>query len=179
MEYRATMLFAFQYAYFGGRCTNEVGLIWFCSVLQSWKEIDSICSTFAEIYKMKLLNVLFVASVFLSSCGENKPQFVANKTINCTIEGMTCAEGCAKTIQEAVAEMPGITLSKVDFEKKIALFSFDSAKVNSTDILQKIQTIHEGQYKVSLLGAETPATEKEATSEEAVEVTKKEGEANS
>jgi copper chaperone CopZ len=86
---------------------------------------------------------------------------------------MTCAEGCAKHIEETIAEIPGMTQSKVNFDKKIALFSFDSTQVNTNAIISKIQKLNEGQYKANLVGAELPATEKNASTEEAVEVSKK------
>jgi copper chaperone CopZ len=86
---------------------------------------------------------------------------------------MTCAEGCAKHIEETLAEVPGITQSKVNFNKKIALFTFDSLQVNTEQILVKIQSLNEGQYKAKLVGIELPATEKEPTTEEAIELPKK------
>ena len=36
------------------------------------------------------------------------------------IEGMTCAIGCAKTIEKKLAKMDGVKSAKVDFEKKLA-----------------------------------------------------------
>ena len=44
------------------------------------------------------------------------------------IEGMTCAVGCAKTIEEKLAEMDGVQNAKVDFETKTATVNFDLDK---------------------------------------------------
>ena len=35
------------------------------------------------------------------------------------IEGMTCAMGCAKTIEKKMAKMDGVKSAKVDFEKEM------------------------------------------------------------
>jgi copper chaperone CopZ len=136
--------------------------------------------TFATKY-IKMRNLLIICTMLIiqSACGEKKAQYVANKTINCSIEGMTCAEGCAKTIEKTIGDEPGVTLSKVDFGQKVALFSFDSNLVNTDGIFTKIQALNNGQYKVSLVGAELPATEKAAQQEEAVEVKKESGKAHS
>ncbi|MBX7182214.1 MAG: cation transporter [Bacteroidia bacterium] len=123
---------------------------------------------------MRYILSILISLFILNSCNQPTSKTAANKTINVAIEGMTCAEGCAKHIQETISEMPGVTQSKVNFDQKLALFAFDSTKVNTQEILQKIGSLNEGQYKANLVGAELPATEKNATTEEAVEVLNKE-----
>ena len=123
---------------------------------------------------MRTIFALLTSLIILGSCSNQSKKAIANKTINVSIEGMTCAEGCAKHIEETIAEIPGMAQSKVNFDKKIALFSFDSTQVNTDAILIKIQSLNEGQYKANLVGAELPATEKDASLEEAVEISKKE-----
>lgn len=131
---------------------------------------------------MKLENTILVvlSTIMFFACNESKQPVSSNSSLQCNIEGMTCAEGCAKAIQEKVAELNGVASSSVNFEKKLALFTFDSTKTSAAEIIQTIQTLNEGQYKVipSVSGSE-PAVEKNATDEEAIEVQKKEGEANS
>ena len=34
---------------------------------------------------------------------------------------MTCAMGCAKTIEKKMAKMDGVKMAKVDFEKELAM----------------------------------------------------------
>jgi copper chaperone CopZ len=125
-------------------------------------------------FSMRTIFALLSSLIILSSCSNQSKKVVANKTINVAIEGMTCAEGCAKHIEETIAEIPGMAQSKVNFDKKLALFSFDSTQVNTDAIISKIQSLNEGQYKANVVGAELPATEKDASSEEAVEFSKKE-----
>lgn len=50
------------------------------------------------------------------------------------IEGMTCAIGCAKTIEKKLAKMDGVKYAKVDFEKKIAQVEYDESIVNTVSL---------------------------------------------
>ncbi|MFV0564296.1 MAG: heavy-metal-associated domain-containing protein [Flavobacteriaceae bacterium] len=45
------------------------------------------------------------------------------------IEGMTCAMGCAKTIEKKIGNLEGVKSSVVDFDKKLAMVEYDQAKV--------------------------------------------------
>lgn len=51
-----------------------------------------------------------------------------------TVEGMTCAIGCAKTIEKNITKMEGVKSAKVDFDKKLAMVEFDEAKVTTNDL---------------------------------------------
>ena len=50
------------------------------------------------------------------------------------IEGMTCAMGCAKTIEKKLAKMEGVKYAKVDFDKKLAIVEYDEAIVTSSSL---------------------------------------------
>ena len=50
------------------------------------------------------------------------------------IEGMTCAIGCAKTIEKKLAKMDGVKSAKVDFEKKLAQVEYDESIVNKVSL---------------------------------------------
>ena len=50
------------------------------------------------------------------------------------IEGMTCAMGCAKTIEKKLAKMEGVKFAKVDFDKKSAIVEYDEAMVTSSSL---------------------------------------------
>ena len=50
------------------------------------------------------------------------------------IEGMTCAIGCAKTIEKKLAKMDGVKYAKVDFEKKLAQVEYDESIVNTVSL---------------------------------------------
>jgi mercuric ion binding protein len=63
------------------------------------------------------------------------------------IDGMTCAMGCAKTIEKKIAKMDGVKSAKVDFDKKMAKVEYDEAKV-SPESLEKTVTSVADVYKV-------------------------------
>ncbi len=50
------------------------------------------------------------------------------------IEGMTCAIGCANTIEKKLAKMDGVKSAKVDFEKKLAQVEYDESIVNTVSL---------------------------------------------
>ncbi|WP_353084483.1 heavy-metal-associated domain-containing protein [Flavobacterium sp.] len=75
---------------------------------------------------------------------------VKPETASFTIDGMTCPEGCAKTIEKSLSEMEGVQNAKVDFDKKLATVNFDLDKLKSEDIVKTVEAIGDGQsYKVS------------------------------
>lgn len=64
------------------------------------------------------------------------------------IEGMTCAIGCAKTIEKKLAKMDGVKSAKVDFEKKLAQVEYDESIVN-TSSLENTVTKASNSYSVN------------------------------
>ncbi|GAA3774893.1 hypothetical protein GCM10022271_03800 [Corallibacter vietnamensis] len=56
-----------------------------------------------------------------------------------TIDGMTCAMGCAKTIEKKMAKMEGVKFAKVDFDKKLAMVEYDNAKVTTTSLEEVVK----------------------------------------
>lgn len=59
------------------------------------------------------------------------------------IDGMTCAMGCAKTIEKKLAKMDGVKSAKVDFGKKIAMVEYDEAKVSSNLLEETVKKVSE------------------------------------
>jgi copper chaperone CopZ len=64
------------------------------------------------------------------------------------IEGMTCAVGCAKTIEKKLATLEGVKSATVDFDKKLATVEFDENKLNTAALEETVSKAGE-QYKVS------------------------------
>lgn len=131
---------------------------------------------------------LIFGVAFLIACGGgNQPQeeLTENPTAAVSaenlimadykIDGMVCAMGCAKTIQDEIGELDGVTTSKVDFESGKAHFEFDGSKVSENDLVAKIGSIADGQYQASPWkneqSLEENTTEMEATKESSEEVT--------
>ncbi len=63
---------------------------------------------------------------------------------------MTCAMGCAKTIEKKLAEMDGVQKATVDFDKKTATVEFDANKQTSEKLVETVEAAADGKtYKVS------------------------------
>jgi len=112
---------------------------------------------------MKKIIIVLLVGTFLFSCGENKPQSKAQKSIvkkeqlaenlksiEVNIEGMTCEIGCARTIQSKLSKVNGVTYAKVNFDTKKGIFTYDANKLNKEDIVKKIDGIAGGDiYKAT------------------------------
>lgn len=64
------------------------------------------------------------------------------------IDGMTCAIGCARTIEKKIAKMDGVKFAKVDFDKKLAMVEYDQAKVTPALLEETVTKVGE-VYKVN------------------------------
>ncbi len=76
-----------------------------------------------------------------------------------SIDGMTCAMGCAKTIEKKMAKMEGVKTAKVDFDKRLAMVEYDEAKVSPKSLeeaVSKVADIYKvkDMHKVDDFGAE-------------------------
>ncbi|RBP34915.1 Cu+-exporting ATPase [Oceanihabitans sediminis] len=60
-----------------------------------------------------------------------------------TVEGMTCAVGCARTIEKKLAKMEGVKSAKVDFEGKLAMVEYDEAKVTTNALEETVTNVSE------------------------------------
>ncbi len=107
----------------------------------------------------KSLLVLALSGILLTSC--KKSETIETKTETKTIaenpqtasfeiDGMTCAVGCAATIQKELAGMDGVQSAVVDFDTKIATVKFDAAKLSSEKLVETVEATADGKtYKVS------------------------------
>lgn len=64
-----------------------------------------------------------------------------------SIDGMTCAMGCAKTIEKKMAKMEGVKSAKVDFDKRLAMVEYDEAKVTPSSLEETVSKVAD-IYKV-------------------------------
>jgi len=72
------------------------------------------------------------------------------QTASFSVEGMTCAVGCAKTIQEDLTELEGVQKATVDFETKMATVSFDKTVQTPEKLTKVVEAAADGKtYKVS------------------------------
>ena len=63
------------------------------------------------------------------------------------IEGMTCAMGCAKTIEKKMAKMEGVKSATVDFDRQLAMVEYDEAKVTPATLEGTVTSIAD-VYKI-------------------------------
>jgi len=63
------------------------------------------------------------------------------------IEGMTCAVGCAKTIEKKLAKMDGVKSAKVDFDRRLAMVEYDEDMVTTTSLTETVTKVAD-IYKV-------------------------------
>ena len=111
--------------------------------------------------KIKTIAFALLIILFTESCKKettieakkvNKTEITAEnlETANFTINGMTCAVGCAKTIENKLNETEGVQEAVVDFESKIATVSYDKTQLNVTSLTSTIEKVAGGDaYKVS------------------------------
>ncbi len=63
------------------------------------------------------------------------------------IEGMTCAIGCAKTIEKKLAKMDGVKSAKVDFDRRLAMVEYDEDMVTPISLKETVTKVAD-IYKV-------------------------------
>ncbi|QBZ96896.1 heavy-metal-associated domain-containing protein [Flavobacterium sangjuense] len=72
------------------------------------------------------------------------------ETASFKIEGMTCAMGCAKTIESKLSGLEGVQKVTVDFDKKEATVDFDAAVLSPEKLAKTVEATGDGEtYKVS------------------------------
>lgn len=118
---------------------------------------------------IKSISALLLASLLFVSCKEKSTEAVSDsstetqapkvkkeiaaanlQTASFTIKGMTCAIGCAKTIQEELNGLDGVQIATVDFEKELATVSFDKTVLTPEKLTKVVEATADGKsYKVS------------------------------
>jgi copper chaperone CopZ len=92
----------------------------------------------------KSIVTLLLTSVLFVGCKEKSTEIVSKEitetaspkvkkeiaaanlqTASFSVEGMTCAVGCAKTIEQELTDLEGVEKAAVDFDKKTATVTFD------------------------------------------------------
>ena len=117
----------------------------------------------------KTIVTLAIAGLVLVSCKKEEDKNLANikavettpkehkaiaaenvQTASFEIEGMTCAMGCAKTIEKELTNLDGVEKATVDFDKKTATVVFDKTVQNQENLTKVVQSTGDGKtYKVS------------------------------
>lgn len=70
-----------------------------------------------------------------------------------SIEGMMCAEGCGGKIQQDLQALAGVVSTELEFEEQrpenIVKVEFDPAVLNEQQLIQCVQGIADGKYRVA------------------------------
>lgn len=114
---------------------------------------------------LKNIGLALLMMLSLVSCKQENKEVVAEEvkkeavseadlakmqTASFTIDGMTCAMGCAKTIENKLAGQEGVGQAVVDFETKIATVKFDAEKQSLESLTKTIEGVAGGDsYKVT------------------------------
>ena len=118
---------------------------------------------------IKSISVLMLASLLFVGCKEKSTEAVSDsatetqapkvkkeiatanlQTASFTIKGMTCAIGCAKTIEEELNGLDGVQTASVDFDKELATVSFDKTVLTPEKLTKVVEATADGKtYKVS------------------------------
>ncbi|MBF4484705.1 MULTISPECIES: heavy-metal-associated domain-containing protein [unclassified Flavobacterium] len=116
----------------------------------------------------KIIAAFAIASLVLVSCKKEEDKNLANikplntavkehkaiaaenvQTASFEIEGMTCAMGCAKTIEKELSNLDGVEKATVDFDKKTATVVFDKTVQNQDSFTKVVEATGDGKtYKV-------------------------------
>ncbi len=110
----------------------------------------------------KILTLFIVVSMFTTiySCSTSETENVTEaateikaenlQVADYSVEGMVCAVGCAKTIQDELSHLNGVAAVNVDFESGKAHVEYDKTQLSEADIKSLIEGLAEGQYKVKV-----------------------------
>jgi mercuric ion binding protein len=118
---------------------------------------------------IKSISALMLVSLLFVSCKEKSTEAVSGsetetgapkvkkeiatanlQTASFTIKGMTCAIGCAKTIEQELNGLDGVQTAKVDFDKELATVSFDKTVLTPEKLSKVVEATADGKtYKVS------------------------------
>ena len=75
---------------------------------------------------------------------------VQPETASFNIEGMTCAMGCAKTIEKELANLDGVQKATVDFDTKTATVEYDGTIQTTASLVKVVEATADGTtYKVT------------------------------
>lgn len=93
----------------------------------------------------KLVYILLV--LVISACN----QTVEKSSMMFSVEGMSCSHSCAPYIQKNLNKLDGVLETNVSFESKSAKVTFNIHEISQKEIIQKIESLADGQYKVGIV----------------------------
>ena len=120
-----------------------------------------------KLVKIGFVTLAIVFSVI--SCSETTAQstdttqeVVKNSVMTMSIEGMTCAMGCARTIETELKNVDGVNSAVVDFESATASVEFNSGLVSETGLIDFVNDYRDGSFKATTVAAKKSDTSKKS-----------------
>ena len=120
-----------------------------------------------KLVKMGFVTMAIVFSVI--SCSETTAQstdttqeVVKNSLMTMSIEGMTCAMGCALAIENELKNVEGVSSAVVDFESATASVEFNSGLVSETGLIDFVNDYRDGSFKATTVAAKKSDTSKKS-----------------
>lgn len=115
-----------------------------------------VVNKFKILIMNKLICAITIIVIMVSCKNENesvdsniKKERAKMEKMTVKIKGMTCAIGCAKTIENKLNELEGVQKAKVDFNSKLATIEYDGSIHSKESLVKFIQGIADGKtYKV-------------------------------
>lgn len=115
-----------------------------------------------KLITLTLISLFFVSCKDLNSSNNSEISDEVEETTNTKqiaavnlqtasfkIKGMTCAIGCAKTIEEELNALDGMQKATVDFDNELGKVTFDKTILNSNKIIKIVEAAADGKtYKV-------------------------------
>jgi copper chaperone CopZ len=85
--------------------------------------------------------------IFILSCNVSHDK----RLIELRIEGMSCEYSCAPFIEKNILKSEGVLGAFVSFQNESAEITFESNSIDKSQIIENIQSLADGAYKVSIL----------------------------
>lgn len=105
-----------------------------------------------KLVKIGFLGFAIIFSV--ASCSESTAQSadttqeaIKNSFMAMSIEGMTCATGCARAIEAELKNVDGVSSAVVDFESATASIEFNPGVITESGLLAFVNEYKNGSYK--------------------------------
>ena len=104
-----------------------------------------------------------LVAVALFACSGQAPEAVVDKptssierieeeVADISIDGMSCEMMCGSSIKKALAALPGVNSTEIKFiegdVRDHAVVNYDAAKISDAQMIDAIQSLYDGQYKV-------------------------------
>ena len=108
-----------------------------------------------KLRNLFVIALLSIGALSVSAVSSSYPASVVipadgNEKISVVVEGMSCAMGCANTIENTLKKTDGIVSASVNFEEGTADIEFDPEVISKEFILETIESVNGGEhYKAS------------------------------